>query len=171
MNVFPTVHLAVFLNVFSTIFLAVFLYVFLTVFLAVFLAHIHNRHSAVTVASRSQAQARDLCNLRRTVTVPKASLSHCSASEGTQPIRRQIHSDQVCATEQWHPAATSSCKGAPWLRAEVPWQSWLVVDHEVTGKQRRPSDVELMRSLSNQQPLLRKSPSSLEGEQTMGWMS
>ena len=42
------------------------------------------------------------------------------------------------------------------LRAEVPWQSWLAVVHEVTAEQRRPSDVEKMRSLSNRQPLLRK---------------
>ena len=42
------------------------------------------------------------------------------------------------------------------LRAEVPWQSWLAVVHEVTAEQRRPSDVEKMRSLSNRQPLMRK---------------
>ena len=42
------------------------------------------------------------------------------------------------------------------LRAELPWQSWLAVVHEVTAEQRRPSDVEKMRSLSNRQSLLRK---------------
>ena len=42
------------------------------------------------------------------------------------------------------------------LRAEVPWQSWLAVVHEVTAEKRRPSDVEKMRSLSNRQPLMRK---------------
>ena len=67
---------------------------------------------------------------------------------------RQIQSDQVCATEQRRPAAT--CTGAPWLRAEVPWQSWLAVDHDVTAVQRRPSDVEMFSSLSNRQPLPRK---------------
>ena len=38
--------------------------------------------------------------------------------------------------------------------AEVPWQScqWLAVVHEVTAEQRRPSDIEMMRSLSNRQP-------------------
>jgi hypothetical protein len=40
--------------------------------------------------------------------------------------------------------------------AEVPWQSWLAVVHEVTAEQRRPSDTEMMRSLSNRQPPLRK---------------
>ena len=32
--------------------------------------------------------------------------------------------------------------------AEVPWQScqWLAVVHEVTAEQRRPSDIEMMRS-------------------------
>ena len=42
------------------------------------------------------------------------------------------------------------------LRAEVPWQSWLAVVHEVPAEQRRPSDVEKMRSLSNRQPLMGK---------------
>ncbi len=65
-----------------------------------------------------------------------------------------IQSDQVCATEQRHPAAT--CTGAPWLRAEVPWQSWLAVDHDVTAEQRCPSDVEMLSSFSNRQPLPRK---------------
>ncbi len=36
------------------------------------------------------------------------------------------------------------------VRAEVPLQSWLAVVHELT-----PSEVEMMRSLSNRQPLLR----------------
>jgi hypothetical protein len=38
----------------------------------------------------------------------------------------------------------------------VPWQSWLAVDHDVTAEQRRPSDVEMLSSLSNRQPLPRK---------------
>jgi hypothetical protein len=50
----------------------------------------------------------------------------------------------------------ATCTGAPLLRAEVPWQSWLAVVHEVTAEQRRPSNVEKMRSLSNRQPLIRK---------------
>ena len=58
MNVFPTVYLTVFLYVFLAVYLAVFLYVFPTVFLAVFFVHIHNRHGAVTAASRSPAPAR-----------------------------------------------------------------------------------------------------------------
>ncbi len=141
MNVFPTVYLTVFLYVVLAVYLAVFLYVFPTVFLAVFFVHIHNRHGAVTAASRSPAPARGLCKLRRAV--PTAI---CRAAAQAQADRR-IQSDQVCATEQRRPAAT--CTGAPWLRAEVPWQSWLAVDHEVTAEQRRPSDVEMMSSLSN----------------------
>jgi hypothetical protein len=58
MNVFPTVYLTVFLYVFLAVYLAVFLHVFPTVFLAVFFVHIHNRHGAVTAASRSPALAR-----------------------------------------------------------------------------------------------------------------
>ena len=54
---------------------------------------------------------------------------------------RQIQSDQVCATDQQKLAAT--CTGVPQLRAEVPWQSWLAVVHEVTAEQRRPSDVDV----------------------------
>jgi hypothetical protein len=127
------------------------LYVFPTVFLAVFFVHIHNRHGAVTAALRSPAPARGLCNLRR------ASLRQvCRAAAQAQADRR-IQSDQVCATEQRRPAAT--CTDAPWMRAEVPWQSWLAFDHEVIAEQRRPSDVEIMSSLSNrrlQQPLPRK---------------
>jgi hypothetical protein len=116
MNVFPTIYLAVFLYVFPTVFLAVLLYVFPTVFLAVFFVRIHNGHGTVMVASRSPALARGLCNLR--FALPTERLSH-----GTQPKADcQIQSDQVYATEHVHPAATY--KGAPWLRAEVPWQSW-----------------------------------------------
>ena len=148
MNVFPTVYLTVFLYVVLAVYLAVFLYVFPTVFLAVFFVHIHNRHGAVTAASRSPAPARGLCKLRRAV--PTAI---CRAAAQAQADRR-IQSDQVCATEQRRPAAT--CTGAPWLRAEVPWQSWLAVDHDVTAEQRRPSDVEMLSSLSNRQPLPRK---------------
>jgi len=58
MNVFPTVYLTVFLYVVLAVYLAVFLYVFPTVFLAVFFVHIHNRHGAVTAASRSPVLAR-----------------------------------------------------------------------------------------------------------------
>ena len=83
MNVFPTVYLTVFLYVFLAVYLAVFLHVYPTVFLAVFFVHIHNRHGAVTAASRSPAPARGLCKLRRAV--PMASLSRGSASTGRPP--------------------------------------------------------------------------------------
>jgi hypothetical protein len=52
MNVFSSVYLTVFLYVFLAVYLAVFLYVYPTVILAVFFEHIHNRHGAVTAASR-----------------------------------------------------------------------------------------------------------------------
>ena len=148
MYVFPTVYLTVFLYVFLAVYLAVFLHVFPTVFLAVFFVHIHNRHGAVTAAS--------LRRRRRAVSATFAARSLrqvCRAAAQAQ-ADRQIQSDQVCATEQRRPAAT--CTGAPWLRAEVPWQSWLAVDHDVTAEQRRPSDVEMLSSLSNRQPLPRK---------------
>jgi hypothetical protein len=77
----------------------------------------------------------------------------CRAAAQAQADRR-IQSDQVCATEQQRPAAT--CTGAPWLRAEVSWQSWLAVDLKVTAEKRRPSDVEMMSSLPNRRPLQRK---------------
>ena len=143
MYVFPTVYLTVFLYVVLAVYLAVFLYVFPTVFLAVFFVHwhIHKRHGAVTAALRSPAPGRSLCKLRRAV--PTAI---CRAAAQAQADRR-IQSDQVCATEQRRPAAT--CTGAPWLRADVPWQSWLAIDHEFTAEQRRPSYVEMMSSLSN----------------------
>ncbi len=53
---------------------------------------------------------------------------------------------------------TAAASGDLYRRAlaEVPWQSWLAVVHEVTAEQRRPSDIEMMRSLSNRQPPLRK---------------
>jgi len=76
--------------------------------------------------------------LRRAVAM--ASLSRGSASAGRLP-----HSIRSGLGDLYRRAL-----------AEVPWQSWLAVVHEVTAEQRRPSDTEMMRSLSNRQPPLRK---------------
>ncbi len=128
------------------------LYVFPAVFLAVFFVHIHNRYGAVitvTVPSRLLRVRRR----RRAVSATFAArslLQVCHAAAQAQ-ADRSMQSDQVCAAGQ-----RRTCTGAPWLRAEAPWQSWLAVDHEETTEQRRPSDVEMMSSLSNRQPLPRK---------------
>ena len=142
MHVYP----AVFLYVFPTVYLSVFLYVYPAVFLAVFFVLLHS----VTVPSRLlRIRLR-----RRVVAAPSPRGRYGKFVARQRKAHRKIQSDLVCATEQRQPAAT--CTGAPSLRAEVPWQSWLAVVHEVTAEQRRPSDVEKMRSLSNRQPLMRK---------------
>jgi len=101
-----------------------------------FLLYFSCTFTTVTVPSRllRVRLRRRAVNLRRAV--PTTAI--CRAAAQAQADRR-IQSDQVCATEQRRPAAT--CTGAPWLRADVPWQSWLAIDHEVTAEQRRPSDV------------------------------
>ena len=148
------------MNVFSTVYLTVFLYLFLQYiwqyfcmyFQQYFLLYFSCTFTTVTVPSRLL----HVCRRRRTVSANFAARSLrqvCRAAAQAQ-ADRQIQSDQVCATEQLRPAAT--CTGAPWMRAEVPWQSWLAVDHNVTAEQRRPSDVEMVSSLSNRQPLQRK---------------
>jgi hypothetical protein len=77
------------------------------------LPHVRRRRSSVS-ATFAMRPLRQVC---RTAAQAKAD--------------RHIQSDQVCATERRHPAA--SYIGAPWLRAEVPWQSCLAVDHKVTA--------------------------------------
>ncbi len=111
---------------FQQYFLLYFSYTFTTVTVPSRLLRVRRRRRAVsgTFAARSLRQV-------------------CRAAAQAQADRR-IQSHKVCATEQRRPAAT--CFGVPWLRAEVPWQSWLAVDHEVTAEQRRPSDVEMMSS-------------------------
>ena len=151
------VYPAVFLYVFPTVYLSVLLYVYPAVFLAVFFVHLHS----VTVPSRctrprcrhgcfafAGAGARSL-HLRRAVAT--ASLSRGSA-------RHIAKFNQIWSARQNSGSQRQlvQARAEVSLRAEVPWQSWLAVVHEVTAEQRRPSDVEKMRSLSNRQPLMRK---------------
>ena len=126
-----------FVCIFSSI--SVRIFVCISSSISCFIFRAYHGHGAVTVASRSPAPGRGL---------------YTFAARSLRQVCRKIQSDLVCTTEQRQPVAT--CTGAPLLRAEVPWQSWLAVVHEVTAEQRRPSNVEKMRSLSNRQPLIRK---------------
>ena len=133
--------LSVFLYVFPTVYLSVFLYVYPAVFLAL-------GHGAVTVASHSPAPARGRC------TCAARSLRQVcrAAAHGTSKFNQIWSARQNSGSQRQLVEARAEVS----LRAEVPWQSWLAVVHEVTAEQRRPSDVEKMRSLSNRQPLMRK---------------
>ena len=145
------------LYVFPTVYLSVFLYVYPAVFLAVFFVHLHS----VTVPSRcTRSRCRHGCfafacagarslHLRRAVAT--ASLSRGSA-------RHIAKFNQIWSARQNSGSQRQlvEARAEVSLRAEVPRQSWLAVVHEVTAEQRRPSDVEKMRSLSNRQPLMRK---------------
>ena len=146
MYVYPAVYLTVLCMYFQQYICPYF--VCISSSISCFIFRAYHGHGAVTVASRSPAPARGLC------TFAARSLRQVCRAAAQAQTDRQIQSDLVCATEQRQPVAT--CTGAPLLRAEVPWQSWLAVVHEVTAEQRRPSNVEKMRSLSNRQPLIRK---------------
>ena len=148
------IHQSVYVRISSSIFVCISSSISVRIFVCIsssiscFFSRAYHGHGAVTVDSRSQAPARGLC------TFAARSLRQVCRAAAQAQTDRKIQSDLVCATEQRQPAAT--CTGAPLLRAEVPWQSWLAVVHEVTAEQRRPSNVEKMRSLSNRQPLIRK---------------
>ena len=146
------IHQSVYVRISSSIFVCISSSISVSIFVcissSIFFFRAYHGHGAVTVASHSPAPARGLC------TFAARSLRQVCRAAAQAQTDRQIQSDLVCATEQLQPVAT--CTGAPLLRAEVPWQSWLAVVHEVTAEQRRPSNVEKMRSLSNRQPLIRK---------------
>ena len=146
------IHQSVYVRISSSIFVCISSSISVSIFVcissSIFFFRAYHGHGAVTVASHSPAPARGLC------TFAARSLRQVCRAAAQAQTDRQIQSDLVCATEQRQPVAT--CTGAPLLRAEVPWQSWLAVVHEVTAEQRRPSNVEKMRSLSNRQPLIRK---------------
>jgi hypothetical protein len=93
-----------------------------------------------------------LCPLRA-VSAPSPR-GRCGKFVARQRADCHIQSDQVCATEQRQPEAT--CTGAPLLRPEVPWQSWLAVVHEVTTEQR------LMQYAENTEAKNRKASSYFE---------
>ena len=152
------IHQSVYVRISRSIFYSI-LYVFPAVYLSVFCMYILQyfliffscisrsrcRHSCFAFAG---AGARSL-HLRRAVAT--ASLSRGSA-------RHIAKFNQIWSARQNSGSQRQlvEARAEVSLRAEVPWQSWLAVVHEVTAEQRRPSDVEKMRSLSNRQPLMRK---------------
>ena len=141
------IYIKQYMNVFPTVSGSIFVCISNSISCCIFRARTHG-HGAVTVASHSPAPARGLCPF-----AARSLWQVCRAAAQAQ-ADCHIQSDQVCADELW----TAAASGDLYRRAlaEVPWQSWLAVVHEVTAEQRRPSDTEMMRSLSNRQPPLRK---------------
>ena len=143
------IHQAVYERISNSISGSIFVCISNSISCCIFRARTHG-HGAVTVASHSPAPARGLCPF-----AARSLWQVCRAAAQAQ-ADCHIQSDQVsgCADELW----TAAASGDLYRRAlaEVPWQSWLAVVHEVTAEQRRPSDTEMMRSLSNRQPPLRK---------------
>ena len=108
-------------------------------------------HGAVTVASHSPAPARGRCTF-----AARSLRQVCrAAAQGTSQnsIRSGLR-DRTAAARGNLERRALKCHCALKCHDNLGWR--MAVVHEVTAEQRRPSDVEKMRSLSNRHPLMRK---------------